>query len=68
MAKEKYIVLDGKRIPCRDVLSIELKQVSDQFYSEFTYRLFEPCYHTIKTLVPRDKAYALELTVRKANS
>lgn len=64
--KEPTIKLDNKDIPCRDVLSIRLVQVSDELFSEFTYRLFEPAFHTVKTLVPRDKAYKLELKVRKA--
>lgn len=64
--KEPTIKLDGKNIPCRDIITIRLVAVSDQLFSEFTYRLFEPAFHTVKTLVPRDKAYKLELKVRKA--
>jgi hypothetical protein len=66
MPKEKTIRLNGRDIPCKDVLSIHPVIVSDGYFSEFTYRLFEPAYHEVKVLVPRDKAYALEKTVRKA--
>ena len=66
MPKEKTIRLNGRNIPCKDVLSIRPVIDSDGYSSEFTYRLFEPAYHEVKVLVPRDKAYALEKTVRKA--
>lgn len=65
MKKEKTIKLDGKDIPCKDIIKIKPAMVSDELFSEFTYRLFDPCYHEMKTLVPREKAYQLELTVRK---
>lgn len=39
--------------------------VSDKLFSEFTYRDFTPCYHEVKVLVPKEKAYALEMKVRK---
>lgn len=65
MPKEKTIRLNGRDIPCKDVLSIRPVIVSDGYFSEFTYRLFEPTYHEVKVLVPRDKAYVLEKKVRK---
>ena len=68
MTKQKTVSLDGKQIPCNDVLKAKPVMVSDTLYTEFTYRLFEPCYHEVKTLVPRDKAYKLELAVRKAKN
>lgn len=65
MKKEKTIKLDGKDIPCKDIIKIKPVMVSDELFSEFTYRLFDPCYNEMKTLVPREKAYQLELAVRK---
>lgn len=65
MAKTSTVRLDGKDIPCEDVLKIEMKVVSDQLFSEFTYRLFEPSYHEVHTLIPREKAYQIEVAVRK---
>lgn len=62
----KTVTLDKKKIPCEDVLKIEPVMVSDILYSEITYREFEPVYHETKTLLPRDKAYSIELAVRKA--
>ena len=62
------IKLNGKSVPCKDVLSIMLVCVSDEVFSEFTYRDFEPCYHTVRVLVPRKKAYRLEVAVRKAQN
>lgn len=67
MPKQKTIRLNGKDIPCRDILSIRPVAVSDELYSEFTYRLFEPSYHEVKVPVPRDRAYALEKSIRKNN-
>ena len=62
----KTIKLNNKDIPCEDVLCIRPVAVGSQLYSEFTYRRFEPTYHEETALVPRDKAYPLELTVRRA--
>lgn len=62
------IKLNGKSVPCKDVLSIMLVCVSDELFSEFTYRDFVPCYHTVRVLVPRKKAYRLEVAVRKAQN
>lgn len=66
--KEPTIKLNGKNVPCKDVVRIRLVEVSDQLFSEFTYRLFEPIYHEVVTLVPRDNAYPLELKVRKTQN
>ena len=63
----KFVTLNKKKVPCEDVLKIETVMVSNTLFSEITYRLFEPCYHEIKTHVPRDKGYKIELAVRKAN-
>lgn len=65
MSKPATISLNGKNVPCKDVLKISLVMVSDKLFSEFTYRDFTPCYHEVKVLVPREKAYALEMKVRK---
>ncbi len=50
--KEPTIKLNGKNVPCKDLVRIRLVKVSDQLFSEFTYRLFEPVYHEVVTLVP----------------
>ena len=64
--KAKTIKLDGRNVPVQDVLEVSLVMVADTLYSQFRYRLFEPCHHIVSTLVPRDKALKLESTVRKA--
>lgn len=63
---DKTIKLNGKDIPCKDVLKIKMKMVTDEIFYEFTYRETEPSYHETKVLVPRDKAAKLEKAVRKA--
>ena len=65
MQKNDTITLNGKAVPCKDVLQITPVMVSDKLFSEFTYHAFEPVYHEMKVLVPRKKAYALELKVRR---
>ena len=63
---KKTVKLDGKEIPVEDVLQITTRFVSDTFFKEIRYRLFEPCYHEVVTLLPNDKGYKIELAVRKA--
>ncbi len=65
MAK-KTIKLDKRNVPVEDILEMKLVCVSDTLYTQIRYRLFEPTYHVVETLVPRDKAYAMEKTVRLA--
>lgn len=62
----KTIKLNNKDVPCEDVLRIRLVVICGQLHSEFTYRCFEPTYHEETVLVPRDKAYPLEIAVRRA--
>ena len=61
----KTIRLNGKDIPCQDVLKIRTVMVSDELHTEFTYREFNP-YHETVVLLPREKGYPLELKVRKS--
>lgn len=59
------VKLNGKNIPCEDVLKIEMKYVVDTIMYEITYRESEPCYHETKILMDKDKAHAVEKKVRK---
>lgn len=63
---EKTVKLDGKEIPCKDVIRIQPVFVSDTRYCEITYDDFEPCYHRVVTLVAPNKGYEIEKKVRKA--
>ena len=64
MAKDT-VKLDGRDIPCKDVLKIQMRMVSDEIFYEVTYRKFEPMYHQVCTLLSKDKAHKLEQKVRK---
>ena len=65
MAK-KTIKLDKRNVPVEDILEMKLVCVSDTLYTQVRYQLHEPMYHIVETLVPRDKAYDMEKTVRLA--
>lgn len=62
----KTVKINKQSVPVEDVLAMKLVCVSDQLFTEIRYRQFEPCYHEVTTLVPRDKAYQIEKTVRRA--
>lgn len=59
------VKLNGKEIPCNDVLKIEMKMVSDEIVYEITYRELEPMYHEVHILMDKDKAHKIEQKVRK---
>lgn len=60
--------LNGKEIPYKDIIKIQMCFVSDTTFYEVTYRQTEPMYAEIKVLLPEDKGYALEKKVRKCCS
>lgn len=62
----KTVKINKQVIPVEDVLEIRPVCVSDQMFTQIRYRLFEPCYHEVITLLPREKAYQIEKTVRRA--
>ena len=62
---EKTIKINGKDIPCKDVIEIKMVMVSDTIMYDVTYNDFDPCYHRMSVLLPKDKGYALEKKVRK---
>ena len=61
----RTVRLNGKNIPCEDVLKIQKVKVSDQVFVEFTYRDTEPSYHEVAVLVPFEKAGEIEAAVRE---
>ena len=62
----KTVKLNGVDVPVNDVLEIKTVHVSDQFFTQIRYRLFEPMFHVMEILMPQDKGYKVELAVRKA--
>lgn len=62
----KTVKINKVEIPVEDVLRIQTVCVSDELQTEVTYRLFEPTYHEVSVLLPKDKGYQIELKVRKA--
>lgn len=61
MPKEKTIRLDGRDIPCKDVLSIHPVIVSDGDFSEFTYRLVKPHMTKVRCfLMPQHTALCVD--------
>lgn len=62
----KTVKINKVDIPVEDVLRIRTVCVSDELQTEVTYRLFEPTYHELTVLLPKDKGYQVELKVRKA--
>ena len=65
MSKTSSIRLDGRKIPCRDVVSIKMVSLDGELFTEFVYHSPMNPGFTCTSLVPREKAYALELKVRK---
>lgn len=65
MSRTSSIRLDGRNIPCRDVLSIKMVSLDGELFTEFVYHNPMNPGFTCTSLVPREKAYALELKVRK---
>ena len=66
LMKTKTVKLNGQDVPVEDVLEIKTVYVSDQFFTQIRYRLFEPMFHTMEILMPQDKGYKVELAVRRA--
>ena len=62
----KTVKINKVEVPVEDVLKISTVCVSDELKTEVTYRLFEPIYHEVSVLLPKDKGYQVELKVRKA--
>ena len=62
----KTVKINKVEVPVEDVLQIRTVFVSDELQTEVKYRLFQPMYHEVVTLLPKDKGYQLELKVRKA--
>jgi hypothetical protein len=63
--KEQTAKLDGREVPLGDILEMKTAFVSDGKFTEVRYRVFEPCYAEIHTLLPFEKGYALEKRVRR---
>lgn len=63
MATMKCVKLDKKSVPVNQVLQIKMVCVSDEIFYEVEY-WYEGWRYA--TLLPRDKGYELEKTVRKA--
>ena len=64
--KPKTVKIDGRNIPCKDIVEIKPVSVSGTLCREITYDYYEPYYHKVKTTVPFKKGYEIELKVRKA--
>ena len=62
----KTVKINKTTVSVEDVLRIRTVYVSDELQTEVTYRLFEPTYHEVSVLLPKDKGYQIELKVRKA--
>lgn len=61
MPKEKTIRLDGRDIPCKDVISIRPVIDSDGDFSEFTYRLVKPHMTKVRCfLMPQHTALCVD--------
>lgn len=67
MSRTSSIRLDGRNIPCRDVISVKMVSHEGEHFTEFVYHSPVNPGFTCTSLVPREKAYALELKVRKTS-
>ena len=61
----KTVKFDKRDVPVDDVLKIRTVFVSDTIMTEFTYRVFNPHYAEIVTLLPHSKGYEIEKKVRR---
>lgn len=65
--KKKSVQINGKTVLAEDVQEIKnYILIGDEFFCEIRYRVHEPHYHEVCTLVSKEKGLEIEMKVRKA--